>query len=52
MGVRHPYCRKVQANRPDIVVKNHNEKTCFLIGMTVPSDTNESLKIFEKPWKN
>ena len=40
--------RKVQANRPDIVVKNHNDKTCFLIDMSVPSDTNVSLKIFEK----
>ena len=40
--------RTIQANRPDIVVKNHNDKTCFLIDMSVPSDTNVSLKIFEK----
>ena len=40
--------RTIQANRPDIVVKNHNNKTCFLIDMSVPSDTNVSLKIFEK----
>ena len=40
--------RKIEANRPDIVVKNHNDKTCFLIDMSVPSDTNVSLKIFEK----
>ena len=40
--------RTIQANRPDIVVKNHNDKTCFFIDMSVPSDTNVSLKIFEK----
>ena len=40
--------RTIQANRPDIAVKNHNDKTCFLIDMPVPSDTNVSLKIFEK----
>ena len=40
--------RTIQANRPDIVVKNHNDKTCFLIDVSVPSDTNVSLKIFEK----
>ena len=40
--------RIIQANRPDIVVKNHNDKTCSLIDMSVPSDTNVSLKIFEK----
>ena len=40
--------RTIQANRSDIVVKNHNDKTCFLIDMSVPSDTNVSLKIFEK----
>ena len=48
MGFRHPYCWTIQANRPDIVVKNHNDKTCFLIDMSVPCDTNVSLKIFEK----
>ena len=40
--------RTIQVNRPDIVVKNQNDKTCFLIDMSVPSDTNVSLKIFEK----
>ena len=38
----------IQANRPDIVVKNHNDQTCFLIDMTVSRDTSVSLKIFEK----
>ena len=40
--------RIIQANRPDIVVKNHNDKTCFPTDMSVPSDTNVSRKIFEK----
>ena len=40
--------RTIQANRLDIVVENHNYKTCFLIDMSVPSDINVSLKIFEK----
>ena len=35
-------------NRTDIVVKNHNDKTCFLIVVSVLSDTNVSHKIFEK----
>ena len=40
--------RTIQANRPGTVVKNHNDKTCFLIDKSVTSDTNMSLKIFEK----
>ena len=31
-----------------MAVKNHNDKTCFLIHMSVPSNSNVSLKIFEK----
>ena len=37
----------ILANWPDKVVKNHTDKTCFLIDMSVLSD-NVSLKIFEK----
>ena len=37
-----------RTNRPNIVEKNHNDKIYFLIDMSVPSDTNVSLKIFEK----
>ena len=40
--------KTIQENRPGIVIKNHNDKTCFLIDMSVPSDTNVPLKIFEK----
>ena len=46
-GFRHA-ARAIQANRPDIAVKNHNDKTGFPIDMSVPNDTNVSLKIFEK----
>ena len=37
----------ILVNWPDTVVKNHTDKTCFLIDMYVLSD-NVSLKIFEK----
>ena len=40
--------RTIKSNRPDIVVKNDNDKTCFLIDMSVLSDTSASLKTFEK----
>ena len=40
--------RAIQTNRPRIVVKNHNDKTCFLIDVSVPSDSNASFKIFGK----
>ena len=40
--------RSVNANRPDITVKDHKEKTYLLIDMTVPSDRNVSLKVYEK----
>ena len=36
------------ANRPDIVLRNKNDKTCLLIDKTVPFDTNTSVKITEK----
>ena len=38
--------RAIEAYRSDIVVENH-DRTGFLIDMSVPSDTNVSLKIFE-----
>ena len=39
---------QVNRPRPNIIVKNHNDKTCFLIDISVPSDINVSLEIFEK----
>ena len=40
--------RKITANRPDIVIKDHKTKTCKLINMAVPSDRNASVKVTEK----
>ena len=40
--------RTMAANRPDIVLKNKKDKTCLLIDMTIPLDTNTSVKTTEK----
>ena len=40
--------RTIQANQPDIVIKDKENNTCFLIDMSVPSDRNISVKVFEK----
>ena len=40
--------RMIQANRPDIVVKDKRNSTCLLIDMSVPTDKNVSAKVFEK----
>ena len=40
--------RTMAANRPDIVVKNKNDKTCLLTDMTTPLDTNSSVKTTKK----
>ena len=40
--------RSIPANRPDIVIRDKKDKTCFLIDVSVPSDTNTSLKTYEK----
>lgn len=40
--------RAIQANRPDIVIKDRKNKECLLIDMSVPSDRNVSAKTFEK----
>ena len=39
--------RTIQAKRPDIVMKHKQNKTCQLIDMSVPSDSNISAKAFE-----
>ena len=38
----------IQANKPDITMKDHKEKTCKLIDFTFPIDINISAKEFEK----
>ena len=40
--------KTIQATRPDIVIKGKQNKTCQLIDMNVPSDSNISAKEFEK----
>ena len=40
--------RTIQANRPDIVIKNNKQKTYLMIDMTVPTDRNVSAKEFDK----
>ena len=35
-------------NKPDIIIKDKQEKTCMLIVMAVPSDENKSVKVAEK----
>jgi hypothetical protein len=32
--------REVLANRPDIIIKNKKDKTCFLVDVAIPSDKN------------
>ena len=40
--------RTIAANRLDIVLKNKKDKTCLLIDMTTPLDTNTLFKTTEK----
>ena len=40
--------RTIAANRPDIVLRSKKDKTCLLIDMTIPLDTNTSVKTLEK----
>ena len=34
--------------KPDIIIKDKEEKTCMLIDMAIPSDRNTSVKVAEK----
>ena len=40
--------RQHKANKPDIIVKDHNNHQCMLIDIAVPSDRNTSIKTTEK----
>ena len=40
--------RTIAANRPAIVLKNKTYTTCLLIDMTIPLDTNTSVRTTEK----
>ena len=43
--------REVTANRPDIIIKNKNEKTCTLLDVAIPADRNVVQKEAEKEVK-
>jgi len=43
--------REVTANRPDIIIKNKNEKTCTLIDVAILADRNVVQKESEKKLK-
>ena len=40
--------RELSANKPDIVIKDHANRCCKLIDVTVPSDRNTYTKVIEK----
>ena len=40
--------RTIQANRPDIIVKDKKDNICLLIDMSVPSDKNVAAKVFKQ----
>ena len=39
---------EIKANRPDIVIKDKQEKSCLLIDMSIPTEKNTSVKVTEK----
>ena len=40
--------RKIAANKPDIIIRDHTNQKCQIIDMAVPSDRNISVKVVEK----
>ena len=40
--------REIKANRPDIVIKDQQEKSCLLIDMSIPTEKNTSVIVTEK----
>ena len=40
--------REIKANRPSIVIKAKQEKSCLLIDMSMPTEKNTSVKVTEK----
>ena len=40
--------REINANRPDIVIKDKKEQRCILVDVSIPSDRNTSVKTTEK----
>jgi len=50
-GIKQYTDREVTANRPDIIIKNKEEKTCTLIDVAIPADGNVVQKEAEKKLK-
>ena len=40
--------KQINANRPDIIVKDKKANNCLMIDMTIPSERNVSIKQMEK----
>ena len=40
--------RELSANKPNIVIKDHTNRCCKLIDVSVPSDRNTPTKVIEK----
>jgi len=40
--------REIKANRPDIIIKWKDSKSCLLIDVSIPTDKNTSVKVVEK----
>ena len=40
--------KTIKANKPDIIIKDKQEKTCMLIDMAIPSDRNTPVRVAEK----
>ena len=40
--------KRIDTNIPDIIIKNHEGRTCIMMDVAVPSDQNISLKEFQK----
>jgi len=40
--------KTIKANKPDIIIKDKQEKTCMLIDTAIASDRNTSVKVAEK----
>ena len=39
---------EMKTNRPDIVIKNKQEKSCLPVDMSIPTEKNPSVKVTEK----
>ena len=40
--------KTIKANKPGIIIKDKQEKTCMLIDVAIPSDRNTPVKVTEK----